>query len=86
MLPVSKDNLCIFGILVCIVGLFYLYKEITNMKKSVVSGGRPSQSVPLESFIPQRVHTPVYDTPVVAPQPQPQVVQSPSPPVASKEE
>lgn len=86
MLPISKDNLCIFGILVCIVGLFYLYKEITKIKKSVVSGGRPSQSVPLESFIPQRVHTPVYDTPVVAPQPQAVQPPPPPPPVASKEE
>ena len=87
MLPVSKDTLCMIGIFVCIVGLFYLYKEITKMKKSVVS--RPSQPVPMESFVSHRVQPPVHDTHVAAPPPphpvQPTVV-APTPPPASKEE
>lgn len=63
MLPLSKDNLCIFGIIVCVIGIFYLYREMLKLKKMSVA--RPSQPVPMETFVPHRVQTPVYDTPVV---------------------
>ena len=77
MLPFSKDTLCIIGILVCIIGMLYLFREVNKMKTSVVS--RPPQPVP---FV-QRVQTPVHDTPVAAPPvPPPPVPPSPVPPAA----
>jgi len=63
MLPLSKDNLCIVGIIVCVIGIFYLYREMLKLKKMSVA--RPSQPVPMETFVPHRVQPPVYDTPVV---------------------
>jgi hypothetical protein len=67
MLPLNKDNLCIVGIIVCVIGIFYLYREMLKLKKMTVA--RPSQPVPMETFVPHRVQTPVYDTPVQVPVP-----------------
>ena len=63
MLPLNKDNLCIIGIIVCVIGIFYLYREMLKLKKIAVA--RPSQPVPF----PERVQPPVYDTPVQMPPP-----------------
>jgi len=72
MLPLSKDNLCIVGIIVCVIGIFYLYREMLKLKKMTVA--RPSQPVPF----PERVQPPVHDTLVqVPPPPVPVVVPQP---------
>jgi hypothetical protein len=72
MLPISKDTLCMIGIFVCVIGIFYLYREMTKLKKMSVA--RPSQPVPMEHFMPHRVQTPVHDTPVQIPPPVPVAV------------
>lgn len=78
MLPLSKDNLCMIGIAVCVIGIFYLYREMLKLKKMSVA--RPSQPVPF----PERVQPPVHDTPVqvpvVVPQPPQVPVVVPQPP------
>lgn len=79
MLPLSKDNLCLVGIIVCVIGIFYLYREMIKLKKMSVA--RSSQPVPMEPSMPHRVQTPVYDAPVQAPPPPPApvVVAQPTP-------
>jgi hypothetical protein len=62
------------GIVVCVIGIFYLYREMLKLRKMSVA--RPSQPVPF----PERVQPPVYDIPVqVPPPPIPVVVPQPPP-------
>ena len=80
MLPFNKDTLCVVGILVCIIGILYLFREVNKMKTSVVNRP-PPQSVP---FV-QRVQTPVNDTPVAVPPPVPSSPAAQQPPAAPEQ-
>ena len=45
MLPVGKDTLVMFGVIVCIMGIFYLYREMQKLKKMSVAKSIPQVPV-----------------------------------------
>lgn len=64
MLPVSKDTLVMFGVIVCIMGIFYLYREMQKLKKMSVV--KPTQQVPVfQNWTP----APVNEAKQAPPQP-----------------
>lgn len=66
MFPVNKDTAVIVGIIVCALGILYLYRELQKIKK--VPLVRPPQPVPVQ---PNWVPTPVNDAPAPVPPPAP---------------
>lgn len=64
MLPFSKDTLVIIGVVVCLLGIFYLYREMQKIKKA--SMAKPSQPV---TVYPNWTPTPVNEAKQAPPQP-----------------
>lgn len=72
MFSLNKDTFIIFAIILCFLGLFYLYRDIQKVKKVPV---HKQQSMPMPQVWNQ---APVYDT-----KPPPQFVQAPVAPPPS---
>ena len=68
MLPIDKDTLVMFGVVVCILSIFYLFRELQKIKKVSAATATPivtAQSNWTPPLVNEAKQTPV--APVTAP-------------------